>query len=224
MNPIFQAIRRVGFTPTVRIPNPDWAVPIAKALIAGGVNVIEVLNRDGLINTGDAIRNIRQANLDIVVGAGTITDLTDPQTKSHTFKYLLEAGAQFFVSPGATPQLLVAASDLPVPYIPGGLTPSDMLRLQITHWPVVKLFPMKALADGPGTLAEYQSIYRLKYIVSGGVGENKLADYFKLPSVLAIATAHMTTSEMVLAQNWSAITEAARRAVKIRDEARVPML
>jgi 2-dehydro-3-deoxyphosphogluconate aldolase / (4S)-4-hydroxy-2-oxoglutarate aldolase len=190
------------------IPSADLALPVARALCEGGLDVMEVVfrNRDA----SEAIRRIRADIPDMQVGAGTL--LTSAQIEE-----ALAAGAQFGVSPGFNPTVVKAAQNVGLSFIPGVATPGEMERALELGCETVKFFPAEA-AGGVKFLRAVAGPYAhtsLRAIPFGGIGPHNLTDYLANPLVVAVGGSWMVPREMILAHNWKGITELAQEAVRL---------
>lgn len=192
--------------PVVVLEDVAAAVPLAEALVAGGLPVIEVTLRTaaGI----HAIKEISAAVPDAVVGAGTVN-------RSEQLVDSLEAGAKFIVSPGATPSLVYAARSAAVPYLPGAATASEMLALLeegITHQ---KFFPAEASGGVPALKAFASPLAEVKFCPTGGIDAGRAEDYLALPNVLCVGGSWVTPGQAVKEGDWSRIEELAREAAKL---------
>ena len=200
MNRIFK--KRI--VPVAVIDDPGNAVPLAEALQAGGLDVIEVTFRTAAAAT--ALRNIRKAFPAMLAGAGTL--LTAGQVEEAR-----SAGAAFGVAPGLNEDVVRASLKAGMPFIPGVATASEVEKaLQLGCW-LLKLFPadlklLKALA-GP---YEHTGV---KFIPLGGINTGNMAEYLALPIVAAIGGSWMVERELVAAKHWNEITALTTAAVKL---------
>jgi 2-dehydro-3-deoxyphosphogluconate aldolase / (4S)-4-hydroxy-2-oxoglutarate aldolase len=193
--------------PVVTIGDVDEAVPLATALLRGGVSVIEVTLRSPAALA--AIDKIRRECPDMCVGAGTVwTAQQAVQAAS--------AGAAFLVSPGIADavQDFAAAEDLP--YLPGGQTASEIAHLVRRGIRAVKFFPA-APAGGPAALATLAAVFDdLKFCPTGGVSEVTAAEYLKLPAVLCVGGSWLATSGLLATRDWARVEFLAKRAAALR--------
>lgn len=192
--------------PVIVIDRLESAVPLARALVDGGVRVLEVTLRTPVALA--AIREIAAAVPEAIVGAGTILneqDLADAQA----------AGARFGVSPGATPALLRAIRAGGLPFLPGVMTPSDIVAALGEGFSAVKFFPavpaggvemLKALA-GP--------FPQLRFCPTGGISAANARDFLALPNVDCIGGSWLAPKARVEAGDWPAITALARQAAAL---------
>lgn len=185
------------------------AVPMARALLAGGVEVVEVtLRSKAALN---AIRAIAHALPDVIVGAGTLTRAED-------FERAAAAGARFAVSPGLTPALTEAARASALPFMPGALTPSEMLAARASGFTALKLFPAE-VAGGVALLKALRSILPdLIFCPTGGIDARSAASYLALDNVACVGGSWLTPVELLREKNWQAIEALARAACDLRRE------
>jgi 2-dehydro-3-deoxyphosphogluconate aldolase/(4S)-4-hydroxy-2-oxoglutarate aldolase len=190
--------------PVVTMEDPDHAVPVARALLAGGIGVIEVTLRTG--RALEALATIASDVPEILVGAGTI--LTPQQADD-----AVECGAQFVVSPGASLRLLERLVSLPVPVLPGVATVSEMLTALEHGLTELKFFPAGP-AGGAGFLSAVAApVPEARFCPTGGVTPDNMADYLALPNVPAVGGSWLTPASLLAAQDWQQISALAEDAV-----------
>jgi len=190
------------------IESPDHAVPLAKALLAGGLDVTEVTFRN--VHAAECIRRLRAMVPEMLVGAGTL--LTPEQIDE-----AMAAGAQFGVSPGFNPGVVRAAVERNFPFVPGVVTPGEMERSLELGCPWVKFFPAAA-AGGVEFLKSVAGPYAhtpLRVIPLGGINEKNMADYLALPMVIAVGGSWLADRSLVAAGAWDEVTNRTRRALTI---------
>jgi 2-dehydro-3-deoxyphosphogluconate aldolase/(4S)-4-hydroxy-2-oxoglutarate aldolase len=200
-------LMRVGpVIPVIVIDDVAHAVPLARALVDGGVRVLEVTLRTaaGL----DAIRRIARDVPEAIVGVGTITAPAD-------FAAALDAGARFGVSPGLTPALIEAARTSGLPLLPGVMTPSDVIAARAAGFRQLKLFPAQQ-AGGIGMLnALHGPFPDVMFCPTGGVSEDTAPQFLALPNVACVGGSWLTPKAAVQAGNWAQLTQLARRATAL---------
>lgn len=203
-----QAILSKRVVPVVVVDNAGDAVPLAKALQAGGLDVVEVTFRTAA--AADAIDAIRKALPGMVVGAGTL--LSPDQVDQAA-----AAGAQFGVAPGLSPHVVQRARDLKLPFIPGVMTPSE-IELALGHdLRLLKFFPAEA-AGGVKMLKALAGPYAhtgVSFIPLGGVSPANIAEYLALPMVGAVGGTWIAERKLIQAKAWDEITRLAREAVAL---------
>lgn len=193
--------------PVIVIDNPADAVPLARALVAGGIRVLEVTLRTPAAL--GAIRAIADAVPDAVVGAGTVVGADDLQRAT-------EAGARFAVSPGATPALLRARREAAIPLLPGVMTPSELIQGIEHGYDSFKLFPA-AQAGGVGMLKALGGPFpQVLFCPTGGIDAASAPSFLALPNVACIGGSWLCPAERVRAGDWAAITALAQAAAALR--------
>lgn len=189
------------------IDKAENAPLLAKALIEGGLDVIEVTFRTS--EAAASIAAIRAAFPDALVGAGTV--LTAEQARQAK-----AAGAQFAVAPGLNETVVRAAQDCGLPFFPGVATPSEIEKAMELGCRCLKFFPAEA-AGGVPMLRAFAGPYAhtgVKFIPTGGIGLKNLASYLALPIVAAIGGSWMAERKLVNEANWPAISALTAEAVK----------
>ncbi len=197
---LIEILRRYRLLPVLVIDNADDAVPLAIALRDAGIGCVEVtLRRPGAI---DAIRNILAEVDGVSVGAGTVT--TPEQLDQ-----LHSLGAAFAVSPGTNAVLVRKAQELGLPYLPGVITPSELMTGLELGVEVFKFFPAGAFG-GIGALRAYGDVFsNVQFCPTGGIGPDNAADYLALPNVAAVGSSWLAPADLVKARDWRAIGERA---------------
>lgn len=193
--------------PVITIENEKDAVPLANALLAGGITTIEItLRTEAALAAAKAIlKNVPEA----LVGIGTVltpNDLAQAQ----------EIGAGFALSPGATPRLLEAAAKSALPFVPGIATPSEIMQAQDHGFDVVKLFPAMAMG-GLATLRALAAPFpQMRFCPTGGISETTARDWLNEPSVIALGGSWIAPPALIEKGAWDEITERARKACQLR--------
>jgi len=182
------------------------ALPLADALFAGGVRVIEVTLRTAAACA--AIERIRSARPDAIVGAGTARD-------ARGFRAARDAGAQFVVSPGFTPALHEAAGAAALPWLPGVATASEILLAHEAGHALLKFFPAEA-AGGTRALSAFASVFpEVVFCPTGGVTAENVRSYLELPNVVCVGGTWLAPPALMAAEQWAKIQELAARAVEL---------
>jgi 2-dehydro-3-deoxyphosphogluconate aldolase/(4S)-4-hydroxy-2-oxoglutarate aldolase len=192
--------------PVIVLDDVASAVPLARALVKGGVRVLEVTLRTaaGL----PSIRAIAQEVPDAIVGVGTIT-------QPEEFAASREAGAQFAVSPGLTPALIDAARRLDIPVLPGVFTPSDVIAARAAGFFHLKLFPAQQ-AGGIGMLKAMGGPFPdTVFCPTGGVTLETAPNFLALPNVVCVGGSWLTPKDAMAAGDWDTITALAREAAAL---------
>lgn len=197
-------IMRVGpVVPVLVIEDLAHAVPLAKALLAGGIRVLEVTLRTA--PALEAIRLIAREAPDAIVGVGTIARPTD-------FADAMDAGARYGVSPGLTPALAQAARDSGLPFLPGVMTPSDVIAARMAGFGQLKLFPAQQ-AGGIGMLQALAGPFPdVTFCPTGGITAETAPQFLALPNVACVGGSWLTPKAALAAGDWDRITELAREA------------
>lgn len=193
--------------PVIVIPDAKQAVPLARALVEGGVRILEVTLRTpaGL----EAVRRITAEVPDAVVGVGTITLPKD-------FEEAKDAGARFGVTPGLTPELAKAAHDSEFPLLPGVMTPSEVIAALSAGFHRLKLFPAQQ-AGGIGMLKALAGPFpQVKFCPTGGVTTENAPAFLAQPNVACVGGSWLAPKEAIAREDWAAITALARAASSLQ--------
>jgi len=191
--------------PVLTIHRIEDAVPLARALVKGGLLVLEVTLRTP--NALEALRRMAEEVPDAVMGAGTITKPADLNAAA-------EAGARFAVSPGLTPDLAVVAKDSPIPLLPGVMTPSEAMAAQDKGFDTLKLFPAE-VAGGISFLKAIRGpLSSLAFCPTGGIGPGNFRHYLSLSNVFCVGGSWVAPQSAIAAGDWQNITELAREAAQ----------
>jgi 2-dehydro-3-deoxyphosphogluconate aldolase / (4S)-4-hydroxy-2-oxoglutarate aldolase len=200
-------LSRVPMVPVLTIERLEHAVPLARALVAGGLPLLEVALRTPV--AADAARAIIREVPEAVVGIGTLTRLSD-------IDLARDVGAQFLVTPGTPPEMATPLAKATVPVIPGCATPAEAILLANHGFRVLKFFP----ASSAGGLEFLRQIAgpmpQLRFMPSGGVKETNAADYLAQPNVIAVSGTWVTPDAAVAAGDFAKITALARAAAALR--------
>lgn len=201
----------VPVIPVVVVHDAADAVPIAAALVRGGLPVIELTLRTPVAL--DAIARIAAEVPDILVGAGTIVDAGQAAQAA-------EAGAQFLVSPGSTPALRAAMRDTGLPHLPGVATVSEVLAALEDGYTEMKFFPAEPAGGAPFLRAIHSPVPAARFCPTGGVTPANLADYLGSPNVGCVGGSWLTPADAVRRQDWAAIARLAGAARDLADATR----
>ncbi len=193
--------------PVIVIEDLSNAVPLAQALVAGGLPMLEITLRTAVAL--DAVRAIAAEVPDAIVGVGTVT-------RAEHFAEAERAGAQFAFSPGLTRTVIDASRDSPLPFLPGVFTPSEALTARDEGFDRLKLFPAQQ-AGGIGMLKAFLSpIPELKFCPTGGVSPENFRDFLALPNVICVGGSWVAPADAVKAKDWARITSLATEAAAAR--------
>ncbi len=199
-------IARAPIIPVLTVETVAAAVPLARALVEGGLPVLEVTLR-----TEAALEAIRLATAEVPeakIGAGTILN-------ARQFDEAAKAGSRFIVSPGLTNEVVAAARDSDVPLLPGAITPSEIMAAAEAEIDFLKFFPAEQ-AGGVDFLKSLASPFAgIRFCPTGGVRESNLRAYLSLPNVAVVGGTWIAGKAEVAARDWAAVTARARRAVAI---------
>ena len=190
--------------PVMVIQNLDDAVPLAKALVAGGIKVLEITLRTPIAL--EAIRLISQQVDGAIVGAGTIT--TPEQLKAAE-----EAGAVFAISPGLTPTLLAAAKIGTIALIPGIATLSELMlgmEYGLDHF---KFFPAEAAGGIPMLKSIAGPVPHVTFCPTGGISPENYHSYLQLSNVACVGGSWLAPADVVKSKDWAKVTELAKQAI-----------
>jgi 2-dehydro-3-deoxyphosphogluconate aldolase/(4S)-4-hydroxy-2-oxoglutarate aldolase len=200
-------VSKTPVIPVLTIERVADAVPLARALVAGGLPVIEVTLRTKAAL--EAIRAIIAEVPDCIVGVGTVTRMSDIEAAT-------AAGAEYLVSPGTPPELAAALVDASVPVLPGCATVSEAMALAGRGFKVLKFFP----AEACGGVAWLKSIAAplpdLKFCPTGGIDSKNIAAYLACPNVLAVGGSWVAPKDAIASGDWARITQLARQAADLR--------
>ena len=190
--------------PVIVISNVSQAVPLAHALLEGGVDVMEITLRHaaGLAAIEAVAKHVPQ----MLVGAGTVTHTDEMQR-------VKDAGARFVLSPGLTPQLAQAAQKCGMPFVPGVMTPSEVMIAREQGFQLLKLFPAAQAGGVPMLKALAGPLGDVRFCPTGGVSLNNMAEYLALPNVAMVGGSWLTPLDLIEQGQWSRITELARQAL-----------
>ena len=196
-------LSRARVLPVLSIKRAESAVPLARALAAGGLRVLEVtLRTEAAI---DAIRRIATEVPEVTVGAGTVT-------RARELDLVRDAGGRFAVSPGLVPELAQAARAADLPLLPGVMTPSEALAARDLGFGILKLFPADTAGGIPFLKALSGPLPDLAFCPTGGIGASSFRNYLELPNVVCVGGSWVATATAVDAADWDRITELARDA------------
>ncbi|MFP4191383.1 MAG: bifunctional 4-hydroxy-2-oxoglutarate aldolase/2-dehydro-3-deoxy-phosphogluconate aldolase [Candidatus Hydrogenedentota bacterium] len=203
-----ETLERYRVVPVIAIEEPDKALPLADALIDGGLPVAEITFRTKA--AAEVIRTLRREKPDLVVGAGTVLSLENAAAA-------VEAGAQFAVAPGLNPKIVAAARDRGMPFMPGIATPSELERALELECPIQKFFPSEALG-GTKLLKAMTGPYAhtgVRFVPTGGVNAGNLAEYLATPGVIAVGGTWVATKQDIATDAWDTVAQRCREVADI---------
>ncbi|WP_116114684.1 bifunctional 4-hydroxy-2-oxoglutarate aldolase/2-dehydro-3-deoxy-phosphogluconate aldolase [Amycolatopsis ruanii] len=197
-------LSRCPVVPVVVLDEPDQAVPLGEALLAGGIDVVEITLR-----TPAGLPGIRRLSAlpDLLVGAGSV--LLPSQVDA-----AVEAGARFVVSPGVSADVLGRAAEQGVPALPGVATATDLMAVTALGLDEVKFFPA-GLGSGPAAIRALAAPFRdVAFMPSGGVTAETMGEYLALPVVPAVSGSWMAEPALLRERRWDEVTTRAAAAVR----------
>jgi 2-dehydro-3-deoxyphosphogluconate aldolase / (4S)-4-hydroxy-2-oxoglutarate aldolase len=212
---VLGTMAEVGVVPVVELGSADEAVPLLEALLAGGCGIAEITLRSdaGL----EAIRTLRGAFPEALIGAGTVRSLEAASA-------VLEAGAQFVVSPVTNPEVIGFCRSADVPVFPGACTPTEVDAAVRAGADAVKFFPAGAIGGIPVLKALAGPFRDVSFVPTGGINESNLADYLRLPNVVACGGSWMVAPPLLAGQRFDRIEDLTREAVSIAADARAEVV
>ena len=192
--------------PVIAIENLAHAVPLAEALVAGGIVNLEITLRTehGL----DAIRLINQQVAGAHVGVDTVCNARE-------FDAAIDAGAQFVVSPGQSDALFERALVTNIPFLPGAVTATEVIAAKEAGFRILKFFPAGTSGGAAAIKAFSGPFGDLQFVPTGGVNIHNANDYLSLPNVRAVGGTWLTPSDAINAERWDDITHIARDASQL---------
>ena len=203
---LYKIIENCGVIPVVVLEDAANAVPLAKALLAGGINICEITFRTAAAE--EAIRQIALNVPDMIVGAGTV--ITKEQAKAAT-----DAGAKFIVSPGSDLEVIRYAKELGVYMLPGAVTPTEVMQLIKEDIKVIKFFP----AENYGGLKTIKALSapfpNIKFVPTGGVSLSNLTAYLEFDKIAAVGGSWLCTKDLITNGKWDEITKLSKEAMDI---------
>ena len=212
MNAMNERIAKIGVVPVIKLNHPERdAALLGKALCAGGVPIAEITFRAE--GADIAIRLMKEANPEMLVGAGTVTNTAQIDAA-------IAAGGEFIVTPGFDPELVAYAQEKGIPIYPGCTTATDYHQALKFGLEVLKFFP----AEQSGGLAKIKALAApfpmFKIMPTGGVNLKNLRDYLACPIIAACGGSYMVTADLIDNNRWDEITKLCKQSRRIAEEAR----
>ncbi|EKF58863.1 keto-hydroxyglutarate-aldolase/keto-deoxy-phosphogluconate aldolase [Agrobacterium albertimagni AOL15] len=193
--------------PVLIVEDAKTAVPLARALVAGGLKAIEItLRTDAAL---EAVRLVAQEVEGAVVGAGTILNAAH-------YAAAVDAGSQFIVSPGTTQELLDVARSSDIPLLPGAATASEVMALREEGYKVLKFFPAEQAGGAAYLKALSSPLAGTLFCPTGGISLKNAMDYLSLPNVVCVGGSWVAPKELVTAGDWAGITKLASEASALK--------
>lgn len=204
-------IARLGVLPVLDVPSVELAAPVAEALMAGGIDAVEITLRTdaGLLG----IEAVRRDYPELLVGAGTVRT-------AEAAARALDAGAGFVVSPGTSLDVIERCTARGVAVLPGACTPSEVETVRRAGVQTLKFFPAEPMGGTAYLAALAAPFPDIAFVPTGGVGAGKLADCLRLPNVLACGGSWMVSNGLVAERRFDRIEPLARQATELVAEAR----
>jgi 2-dehydro-3-deoxyphosphogluconate aldolase/(4S)-4-hydroxy-2-oxoglutarate aldolase len=200
----FEVIRSHGLVPVVEVRDASTAADLARALVAGGLPLIEITMRTEA--AAAAMRAASALRSTILLGAGTVTSVEQVLAA-------VDAGAEFIVSPGLNPRVVEECLNRSIPVLPGVCTPTEIETARNYGLKVLKFFPAEAYG-GVKTLKALGDVYRgFGFVPTGGINLQNLGDYLKLPSVVACGGSWMAPADAIASRKFEEIEATVRAAV-----------
>lgn len=193
--------------PVVVIERVEDAVPLAEALHAGGVDIIELTLRSDVALA--AIEAIASAVPEVAIGAGTVLTRDDAARS-------VDAGARFLVSPGSPAELLTAATNWTVPWLPGVSTATEAMTVANAGYTEMKFFPAESSGGAKALAALAGPLPHLTFCPTGGISNANAPHYLALSNVACVGGSWLTPSQAVKDKNWASLTTLAREAISLR--------
>ncbi len=206
-----EQVAACGVVPVVVLEDEAQAVPTAKALLAGGINAMEITFRTAAAK--GSIARVAAEVPEMIVGAGTVINVEQ-------LRDAVGAGARFIVSPGSDAEVIAEAMRLGVPVTPGVVTPSEImlgLRLGVK---VFKFFPAESYGGLKTIKALCGPFPQIRFIPTGGINQGNAAEYFKNPKIVAVGGSWMVTKDMIAAGDFDGIAEKSAAATALFREIR----
>ena len=209
MEEIKEKIHAMKIVPVVKLNDAKDAIPLAKALVEGGIPCAEVTFRTDA--AAESIRNMLEAYPDMLVGAGTV--LTTAQVDA-----AIEAGAKFIVSPGLNPKTVKYCQEKNIPILPGVATASEIEQALELGLDVVKFFPAEVNGGLPAIKALSAPYYMMQFMPTGGVNPQNVKEYLSFDKVLACGGTWMVKDALINAGEFDKIKEMTREAIELVTE------
>lgn len=195
--------------PVIVLQKLEHALPLAKALIAGGLNVLEITLRTEIAL--EAIQLLTEEMPEALIGAGTVKTV-------HELEQCAKAGARFALSPGSTEALLEAGAEIEIPYIPGVASASELMKGIDSGYRFFKFFPAEAAGGIKALNAMAGPFPEVSFCPTGGISKDNFLDYLRLPNVPCVGGSWVLPDEFIQQNNWPVISDLCLNAVKLAKE------
>jgi 2-dehydro-3-deoxyphosphogluconate aldolase / (4S)-4-hydroxy-2-oxoglutarate aldolase len=203
---IHEILKASPVMPVIVLDRVEDAVPLAAALVEGGIRVLEITMRTPVAL--DCVRAIRAAVPDAIVGVGTVTNVAEMNSA-------VAAGAAFGVSPGTTDALLAHAKSIHFPFLPGTMTPSDVMRVLEHGFTAMKLFPAKQAGGIDMLKALGGPFAHVTFCPTGGIDAASAPAFLSLKNVACVGGSWLAPAELIMNKDWASIRERARAAAAL---------
>jgi 2-dehydro-3-deoxyphosphogluconate aldolase / (4S)-4-hydroxy-2-oxoglutarate aldolase len=210
---ILDRVAQFGIVPVIAIEKVEAAIPLADALLQGGLPVVEITFRTAA--AAEVIRRITNERPQLVVGAGTVLTAANLEAAK-------ASGVAFAVAPGLNPQVVKQAQQLGLPFVPGVATPTDIEAGLALGCKLLKFFPAEALG-GVGMIEALSAPYKhtgVRFVPTGGVNTANLESYLKLDTVAAVGGTWIAKKEDLAAGKWADVCNRCKAALEIVAKAR----
>lgn len=207
MDPLESVLHAAPVMPVVVIEDAKHAVPLARALVAGGIPAIEITLR-----TRAALEAVRAISAEVegaIVGVGTVLRPQD-------FIDAEQAGARFAVSPGSSATLIAAARDIALPWLPGAATASEAMTLAEHGFVLQKFFPAEAAGGTAALKSLHGPLPKIRFCATGGISVHNARDYLATPNVACVGGSWLTPAKLIANGDWAGIEALARAASLLR--------
>lgn len=204
---LLATLRLQPVVPVIIIEDLKSAVPLARALVAGGLKAIEITLRTPAAL--DAIKAVAEEVEGAVAGAGTVLD-------GKQWDLAVKAGSKFIVSPGAGTAVLDAADQSDIPLLPGTATATEIMTVRDRGYTVMKFFPAEQAGGAPYLNALSSPLAGIKFCPTGGISLKNAMDYLNLPNVICVGGSWVAPKALVAAGDWAGITKLAAEAAALR--------
>lgn len=208
METVIEHLSSLRVIPIAIFDDPEKAVPLARALLAGGCDVVEVSFRSAAAPA--SVANIAAEVPEMFVGAGSLLSVDEVSVAA-------SAGASFGIAPGFDPSVVKAASDAGFPFVPGFLTPSNVTQALSFGCEVQKFFPAEPIGPAvlTASLAAFNHKHNLKVIAAGGITPDNIGRWLAVPQVVACGASWVCPKAMIEAEDWAGITARTQQILSV---------
>jgi len=213
MSEVFELVMKMGVVPVIAIDSVEAALPLADALLEGGLPIAEITFRTAA--AADVIAKMTKERPELVVGAGTVLSVEN-------LRRAIDCGAKFGVAPGTNPEVVEAAARAGLPFVPGVVTPSEVEKAMALGCKTLKFFPSEVAGGVPmikALVAPYGHT-GVKFVPTGGVNTGNLENYLSVAAVAAVGGTWIATKDDIAQGKWAEIAERCKAAREIVSKAR----